>query len=435
MPHQSQAVDVAFEQFLRELPSEYAEMAYEFKAFTRARKIKTPAQLMQVVMLYCGLDQALRTTAGSFTLLEERITETAIHQRLQACGPWLKALLQKMLPATKTVMSERRLLVIDGTSLQGPGAQSTDYRVHLVLDLTHMVMHAVDVSGTDGAERLTRHPWQAGDIVLADRGYNHPQAILDLGERDVAVIVRLNPTAMPLVARTPEECALAPDAERLNLASQLRECPDDTLSLAVWLRAQKASGPGWVHAVRLPPEAAEAARRRCRTTARRKGRTPSEDTLFLNGWVMVFTTVPPATLAGATVLELYRCRWQIELAFKRLKSLLDLDALRTQQQSRLGEVWILGKLLDALVIETHLNRHAKPDWNRLDQPRRGTPWRLLKIIRQQVESWILDPQRQRVAHWEACCDVLQERPRRRRLQRLPERVIGMLHGLESQQCA
>jgi len=73
-------------------------MAYEFKAFTRGRKIKTPAHLLQVVMLYCGLDQALRTCAGSFSLLEERITDTAIHKRLRACGPWLKALLQAMLP-------------------------------------------------------------------------------------------------------------------------------------------------------------------------------------------------------------------------------------------------------------------------------------------------------------------------------------------------
>ena len=96
MFHAAQPVDLAFENFLKDLPPEYAEMAYEFKAFARPRKLKTPSQLLQVVMLYCGLDQALRTVAGRFTLLEERITETAIHQRLRACGPWLKALLQRM---------------------------------------------------------------------------------------------------------------------------------------------------------------------------------------------------------------------------------------------------------------------------------------------------------------------------------------------------
>jgi hypothetical protein len=57
---------------------------------------------------------------------------------------------------------------------------------------------------------------------------------------------------------------------------------------------------------------------------------------------MVFTTLAPETLEGATVLALDRCRWQVELAFKRLKTLLDLDALRTQQNSRLGEIWIRG---------------------------------------------------------------------------------------------
>jgi cell fate regulator YaaT (PSP1 superfamily) len=71
MLHASKPVDLAFEAFLKELPPEYATMAREFKACARPRKLKTPAQLLQVVMLYCGLDQALRTTAGSFTLLEE----------------------------------------------------------------------------------------------------------------------------------------------------------------------------------------------------------------------------------------------------------------------------------------------------------------------------------------------------------------------------
>jgi hypothetical protein len=114
VPPKSQ--DIAFDEFLKELPAEYHEMAYEFKAFTRSRKIKTPAQLLQVVMLYCGLDHVLRETAGVFTLQEERITDTAVHRRLKACEPWLKALLTKLLPTVKkpistvTNFSSRRLI-------------------------------------------------------------------------------------------------------------------------------------------------------------------------------------------------------------------------------------------------------------------------------------------------------------------------------------
>jgi hypothetical protein len=67
--------DTTFDSFLQALPADYRELAMEFEAFTRSRKIKTPAQLLQVVMSYCGLDAVLRETAGQFTLLEERLTE------------------------------------------------------------------------------------------------------------------------------------------------------------------------------------------------------------------------------------------------------------------------------------------------------------------------------------------------------------------------
>lgn len=79
-------------------------MAYEFKAFTRSRKIKTPANLLQVVMLYCGLDHVLLETAGVFTLQEVRITDAGLHKRLKACEPWLKALLPKILTSNKRII-------------------------------------------------------------------------------------------------------------------------------------------------------------------------------------------------------------------------------------------------------------------------------------------------------------------------------------------
>lgn len=426
------AVEIAFEEFLKELPPDYAEMAYEFKAFARARKIKSPAQLLQVAMLYCGLDQALRSTAGSFALLQERITDTAIHRRLKACGPWLKALLHALLPGTQTALKSLRLLVIDGSSLQGPGAQGTDYRVHLAMDLTNMTLHAVEVTGVAGAESLTRYPWQAGDVVLADRGYNQPRVILELAEHGVRVVVRLIPTALPLYRRLAGEERLDPAAPRLDVAAHLRGIAGDLASVPVWLRGGRASGPGWLHAVRLPPAAAAAARQRGRRTAQRKGWTPSAAALELAGWVMVFTTVAPADLDGAAVLELYRCRWQVELAFKRLKSLLDLDALRTQRDSRLGEVWILGKLLYALVIERYIERRAERAGDRLDRARRATPWRVVALARRQVDAWILDVRRWRQDHWAACLEVLRERPRRRSLQTLPARAVELINRLENQ---
>ena len=99
MNRPSTNTDSAFERFFQELPPDDGDLAIEFKAFSRARTIKTPAQWLQVVRCDCGLDEALRETAGHVTLLEERISDTAIHKRLQACWPWVNARLERRLRA------------------------------------------------------------------------------------------------------------------------------------------------------------------------------------------------------------------------------------------------------------------------------------------------------------------------------------------------
>ncbi|MBK1723943.1 hypothetical protein [Thiocystis violacea] len=64
---------------------------------------------------------------------------------------------------------------------------------------------------------------------------------------------------MLLWARPEDAQVFDPAAARLEIAAHLRAQSSDTLTLPVWLRAPKdTSGPGWLHAARLPPEAAEA---------------------------------------------------------------------------------------------------------------------------------------------------------------------------------
>jgi hypothetical protein len=408
-------VEIAFEEFLQALPPDYHALAFEFKAFTRSRKIQTPAQLLQVVMSYGGVDAVLREVAGNFTLLQERITDTAIHKRLKACGPWLKALLQRMLPGLDKLPGQLRFVLVDGSSVQGPGAQGTGYRLHLALDLVTLTLRHLEVTGPEEGERLDRYPWRDGEVVIADRGYHQPETILRLSEQAVLVMIRLNPWAMPLYQRT---------GERLDLGEHLQGVTAEYACLPVWLGKPGRECEGWVHAYRLAPAQAEAARRRCRQNA--QGRTPSQRTLFLAGWVLVFTTVPPEVIGTETVIALYRVRWQVELAIKRLKSVLDLDLLRAKQGSPLAEVWLYGKLLYALVIDQRARRHVGEDWSRLERQRPATWWRLWKTTRREVAEWITGVLHWRAENWQACFEVMRERPRRRQLQALPDGVNQLI---------
>jgi Transposase DDE domain len=182
---------------------------------------------------------------------------------------------------------------------------------------------------------------------------------------------------------------------------------------------------GWVHAYRLNAEQANRARQKCRQ-GHKKG-TPTAESLWLAGWVLVFTTLAPAVLSAQTIMALYRCRWQVEIAIKRWKSVLDVDALRAKAHSPLAEVWLHGKLLYALMLERRMRRQLGASWGRLDHERVGTWWRLWGMLKDELAPMITGAMFWKEDAWAACLKVLMERPRRRKLQQLPLAAIDLLY--------
>jgi hypothetical protein len=178
-----------------------------------------------------------------------------------------------------------------------------------------------------------------------------------------------------------------------------------------------------VHADRLPEAQAAKARRVCRQQSRKKGHQPTPQSLLLAGWVLVVTSLPPTLLPGSTALALYRVRWQIEIAIKRWKSVLDVDLLRARYESPLADVWLHGKLLYVLLLDRRLRRTLGEQWTWFDRERTATWWRPWKLLRAEVAPRITG--RLSCAHprWPSALPVLAERPRRRQLQRLPQAVI------------
>lgn len=73
---------------------------------------------------------------------------------------------------------------------------------------------------------------------------------------------------------------------------------------------------------RCPPEVAALRRRRCHARAKKAGRGNTTALQLAScDWQVWATNVPPSVLSTSEVDTVYRCRWQIELFFKRAKSL------------------------------------------------------------------------------------------------------------------
>jgi DDE family transposase len=100
----------------------------------------------------------------------------------------------------------------------------------------------------------------------------------------------------------------------------------------------------------LEPEAAERARERARRNARTWGDEASAAAIEMAGPRMLLTSLPVETWPSLRVLSSYRRRWQVELAFKRMKSLVGLEELRAKDPA-LARAWISTALMAALIAE------------------------------------------------------------------------------------
>jgi hypothetical protein len=422
----SPAVDTMFEQLLQDLPSELEAQTRQFQAFSRARKIQTPRQLMRVVLLYCGLDLCLRDVAGVFTLLYEKISDQAMAERLAACRPWVRVLLTQMLGLEAVVQlpGRGRVLVLDGSQVQGPGAQGSQYRLHLALDLVKLTFVEIHLTPSSRGESLANFTLGPGDIALVDRGYAHPNRIVETVQQGAHLVLRLNAHNVPVYGL---------DGARLDLAQQLKEQGVETVhTLPVVVKSAdgQQSLPGQLQAYRLSEAQANQARRRARRNNSQKGRTPKRQTLFLAGWVLVFTRLTAEQLSAQQVLELYRWRWQVELAIKRWKSLLDLGQLQARFRSPWAELWLQGKLLYALLLDKRMRRQLGDHWGRLDGERTASWWRPWKLLRQQIDPLISGAWGWSRQRWPQCLQALAERPRHRKLHRLSQDALQLLATLQ-----
>jgi hypothetical protein len=347
-------VNEEWAEVLMTLPVDLEETARQTKALQRRREIKQAVDLLRLVLAYCVCDWPLRLVGLWVTLKNiGYLSDVAIMRRLQKAKPWLEFLVGAMLKARQldlTAAYPVRVRIVDGSSISIPGSQGTDYRLHLSLDLKSQRNDGVAVTDVHGAETLARFPSRLGDIWLADRGYALCPGVGAVLETQGDVVVRIGWATFPMEKR---------EGMAFDLFAWLRQMPiAEPSEHPVSICTPQGRFFLRLIAQRLPQEAAEKNRRRMRTRASRKGRTPDRRTLEAAGYIFLVTSLPTEVWTAVHVLALYRLRWQVELIFKRLKSILDLDHLRAKGPI-LAQTYLLGKILAALIIEAMADQVAQ----------------------------------------------------------------------------
>jgi hypothetical protein len=276
------------------------------------------------------------------------ISAVALFKRLRRSEAFLQKLALNVLKQVQQRCEQApwpggyRYRIIDATTVNEPGATGSSWRIHYSLRLPDLYCDHFELTSPEQGESFKR--WQAGanEVLLADRAYSHREAVGALIDNGVKVVVRLNSRVFPLLKSDRRPFEVLGQLRRLRVG-QLKEWNlHFGLGERIW--------PIRLCAIRKSHLAAEQAKRKARRNAQRHQVQIQSETLEFSQYILVLTNLDAQLWSAGKILELYRCRWQVELAFKRLKSLLKLGHLPKKDPAS-ARAWMQLKLLLALITE------------------------------------------------------------------------------------
>jgi hypothetical protein len=273
------------------------------------------------------------------------VSGVALHQRLKSAEDWLARLTKHVLrqwlvhPGRDGVT--RPIRVLDATDIQEPGSTGMFLRLHYSLRWPDLRCDYSEVTEVKGGEKLGRFSFGKGEIVLADRGYSHRAGAAKVLAAGADFVLRWNAAIFPL---------LLAGRPFFPLAGLRKLRVDEVAEWNVTFEYEGRSYPVRLCALRKSRQAAAKAHRKALDKARRNQTQADPDFLELTNYVLVLTSLTRKEMPAAKVLAFYRSHWQVELAFKRLKSLLAIGHV-PKANDETAKAWMQGKVLAALLIE------------------------------------------------------------------------------------
>ena len=330
------------------LPNGWEEKAKELGALLRCRKFVNAESLLRILLIHLADGCSLRETAVRARYGKvASISDVALLKRLKASGEWLRWMAAQTMTnwvekqPSAVFGSDINIRVIDGTSIQEPGSTGSTWRIHYSICLPSLQCDEVTVTSPKVGESFKQFRVHPGDLFLGDRGFAYRPGISYVINGGGNVLVRTNLTNLPLSGA---------DGNSFPLLARLRTLTGTRIGdWDVWVPHENTLIPGRVCAAKKNKLAADKARRKAFTVNREKGHIVRPETIEAAGYVFVFTTLD-RRFNATTILEMYRGRWQIELAFKRLKSIIGIGHLK-KTDLEAAKAWLHGKLLIAFLIE------------------------------------------------------------------------------------
>jgi hypothetical protein len=332
-------------------PSGWEELGRSTGAVARLRGFESLNDLFRTLLLHVGCGWSLRETAVQARLAGiAEVSDVTLLNRLRQSEDWLRQLCQQLWKdngvSLEPALKGQPVRAVDATVVKEPGPTGGQWRIHYSIRLPSLVCDHFDltpVKGKNTGERMGRFPLQAGELVLADAGYCNPPGVAAVVEQGADICVRLNRSSLPLLDKQGRRFPLLQKIRKLAKAGAVAEWP-------VLVQSGNRQIAGRLCGIRKSEAAIRRAERKLTLRQQRgKGEVTAEKREYAR-YVLVFTTLAASRATANQVLECYRLRWQIELTFKRLKSIVQLGHV-PKHDDQSSRAWLYGKLFVALLSQ------------------------------------------------------------------------------------
>ena len=314
--------------------------------------------MMRALLLHVAGGHSLRETAIRLKMSNiADVSDVALLKRLQSSENWFKELCLCLLKERGVVAAERndkiRMRLVDGTNVKEPGKTGSLWKIHYSLMLPNLQCDYFKLTNTKGVgtgESFKQFPIQKRDCIVGDRGYSTPQGIAYIESKGAYSLVRVNTRSLQLFTK---------NRNQFDLLTKIKTLEEEygTKEWKVMIKADECYVPGRICVIRKSKASVDEAIKKLKRDASKRQTKLEKTTEEFAKYVILFTTLPTEGCPLESVLSWYRFRWQIELVFKRLKSLAGLGHLPKHDEVS-ARAWLYGKLFTGLLVEK-LMHYAK----------------------------------------------------------------------------
>jgi len=341
------------------LPKDYEEECYKQGAIIRKRGVSSASDLMMLAMFHlqngCSLVEI--SEIARITKLG-KMSDVAFMKRFEKCGKWFQSLNKKI--ANKCLINymrpiwlkDKTIVAVDASDVKEKGRAGRIFRLHFALDIFNMTSLEQKITNNKTGESLCNFNFKPGYLVIADRAYSNIKGIKHCVKSGAEYILRMRKNSFTLKDEFNKIIDLPLSLSKLN--------SEESMEISAF--ATNSDGeriPVRICAKKKTSEAITQTRKKLKKTESKNQRVITDETKLFNEYIVVATNLDQSVVSTEEVLETYRLRWQVEIYFKRLKSILDFGELPKRRPDSII-AWLNGKIMVALLIETLIAKASFP---------------------------------------------------------------------------